>query len=99
MEAYALPRGYKAVVYSHHDGYEVVLYNEENDAISTTHHTRVAFRELRDAMETRHPPPWHVDGCASRCRSTRWSARYRLLDEREWCTVEVYREASRHAVA
>lgn len=54
MEAYALPRGYKAVVYSHHDGYEVVLYNEENDAISTTHHTRVAFRELRDAMETHH---------------------------------------------
>ena len=54
MEAYALPRGYKAVVHSHDDGYEVVLYDEQGDAVSTTHHTRIAFRELRDAIEASH---------------------------------------------
>ena len=54
MEAYALPRGYKAVVHSHGDGYEVVLYDDQGDAVSTTHHTRIAFRELRDAIEANH---------------------------------------------
>lgn len=54
MKAYALPRGYKAVVHSHDDGYEVVLYDEQGEAVSTTHHARVAFRELRDAIEANH---------------------------------------------
>lgn len=54
MEAYALPQGYKAVVHSHDDGYEVVLYDEQGEAVSTTHHTRIAFRELRDAIEASH---------------------------------------------
>jgi len=54
MKAYALPRGYKAEVYSRDDGYEVVLYNEQGEAVSTTHHTRVAFRELQDAIESDH---------------------------------------------
>lgn len=54
MEAYALPHGYKAVVHSHDDSYEVVLYDEQGEAVSTTHHTRVAFRELRDAIEANH---------------------------------------------
>jgi len=54
MKAYALPQGYKAEVYSRDDGYEVVLYNEQGDAVSTTHHTRIAFRELRDAIEANH---------------------------------------------
>ena len=54
MEAYALPQGYRAVVHAHDDGYEVVLYDEQGDAVSTTHHTRIAFRELRDAIEANH---------------------------------------------
>jgi len=54
MKAYALPRGYRAEVYSHDDGYEVVLYDERGEAVSTTHHTRIAFRELRDAIEANH---------------------------------------------
>lgn len=54
MEAYVLPQGYKAMVHAHGDGYEVVLYDEQGDAVSTTHHTRIAFRELRDAIEASH---------------------------------------------
>ena len=52
MKAYALPQGYKAEVYSRDNGYEVVLYNEQGEVVSTTHHTRVAFRELQDALES-----------------------------------------------
>jgi len=51
VKAYALPQGYKAEVYSRDNGYEVVLYNEQGEVVSTTHHTRVAFRELQDALE------------------------------------------------
>jgi len=54
MEAYVLPRGYKAEVHSCDDGYEVVLYDEQGEAVSTTYHTRIAFRELRDAIEASH---------------------------------------------
>lgn len=54
MEAYALPQGYKAEVHSRGDSYEVVLYDDQGDAVSTTHHTRIAFRELRDAIEANH---------------------------------------------
>lgn len=54
MKAYALPQGYKAEVYSRDNGYEVVLYNEQGEVVSTTHHTRIAFRELQDAIESSH---------------------------------------------